>query len=184
MGFLSLSFIFWGFPSQYFPPLMPHIILNSWLSSPTEGTVLVMYCIIILSKTYWLKTTHTCYLTISVGQGSEHSLVGSFASKSHKAAIKVSIRAVVSPEAWLGKNQLPSSTWLFEEFSSLQAARLRASFSFWWLYPHIPSLWPCPYGMELTSSKPTRESLLTRWVTILCNIITYTSYPILLNFIG
>ena len=57
----------------------------------------------ILLQTCLFKTIHIYFLTVSMGQEFKHSLFGSSASRSHKAAIKVLARAVVSSETQMGK---------------------------------------------------------------------------------
>lgn len=60
------------------------------------------------------------YLTVSLGQEFRHDLSGSSASRSPKAAIKVSVRVLVS-QMLKWESSSSTFTWLLAEFISLQA---------------------------------------------------------------
>lgn len=73
------------------------------------------HCITGYSKTEWFETTHICYLIVSVGQESEHSLTESSASGSLTGCNQCFMHAAVSSESLMGEGLLPSSlTWLLD----------------------------------------------------------------------
>lgn len=80
-----------------------------------------------------------------------------------------SIRAVVSSETWLWKDLLLDSCGLLAGFSSLQVARLRASFScLVALFIRLLTT------LQLVSSKLVKKRVSCKMgITVLCNIIKY-----------
>lgn len=71
-----------------------------------------------LPQTVQLKTAHIYDLTVSMGQEVEDSLSGSFVQGLIKLPSWCQL-GCSHPEAWLGKNPLPSSLRLLAEFFSL-----------------------------------------------------------------
>lgn len=98
------------------------VILNSWLSFKFYSVVLVIcFCVRMIAKLTDLK--QHILLSISVAQVSEWSF-------SWVLFLQVSEAAIMVPgglPSHVRFGLLSSSAWLFTEFSSLQAARLRAS---------------------------------------------------------
>ena len=126
------------------------------------------------------KTAHSYYLTVSVGQESRHSLVGSSASWSLVGFNQgVGPGSVVSCEVSTREGSASKLTqWLWAAFRSFCDVGLRASAPHW-LLAGVCSQFLCYVGFFLMAAPflnmcrlRRQQRSLSRGVMVFCNLIT------------